>query len=78
MVMNKESFFKRQAHLFKALNRTKALIKRYIPELTNWEDKYNWDFNLLHDLEERICERIIDLQCDYNQWHFNEYGWVAL
>lgn len=68
-------FFIKQKSLFDALKRTKLLIKSYIKDLDNWG--YNWDFNLLHDLQDRLIDRIEVLQSEYYSLHWDKYQFNA-
>lgn len=75
-------FFAKQEKLFTALERFKKLYNKYLNDLTNldgktWEEKHNFDFNLLHDLEYRLKDRITDLQSIYYDFHFEKYQFNA-
>lgn len=72
-------FFYKQSKLIKAMERQKKLYDFYVVKLKGgfFEQKYNFDFNLLHDLEDRLKKRIEDLQSKYYDLHFEKYGFNA-
>lgn len=75
-------FFKKQALLFAALERQKKLYKFYLNELTkingvSFDQKYNFDFNLLYDLRDRLECRMKDLQSKYYDLHWQKYNFNA-
>ena len=47
----------------------------------NWTDadraKFA-DWNKLHDLHDRLINRLQDNYSDYQHWHFEEFGWCAI
>ena len=61
-----------------ALTRTRRLIARYlrlVGRTGSWP--FAWDFNQLHDLEDRLEQRLRQTWGAYYDWHFTAYGWVA-
>ena len=75
-------FFARQNALIMALDRQKKLISKYIPDLhrndgKTFEDVHKFDFNLLHDLEDRLKNRIEELQSKYYHLHWDKYEFNA-
>ena len=65
--------------LTNALTRTRRLIARYlglVGRSGGWP--LEWDFNLLHDLEDRLEDRLHQTWGAYYDWHYLTYGWVAV
>jgi len=71
-----EYFVNKEKALFAAHGRAKKLLEDNLKILPDWHCE--WDFNLLHDLVERIEKRILELQSDYRSWHFRTHGWAAI
>ena len=72
----------KEAKLFKALERQKQVECKYIPELNikdskTFEEVHKFDFNLIHDLEERIINRIHEMQSLYYSFHWDKYQFNA-
>jgi hypothetical protein len=72
-------FFKKQNALFIALERQKKVFSKYLPELhrndgRSFEQVHRFDFNLIHDLEERLKDRVTDLQSKYYSLHWDKYN----
>ena len=70
---------KRKAALINAIDRTNVLFRRYHKDLhrtdgKKWEDLYDWDFNLIHDLERRLEDRYTDNQWNYKRLYEEKYG----
>lgn len=38
----------------------------------------SWNWNDWHALEDRLTDRLNDNTSDYNDWHYNTKGWVAI
>lgn len=75
--MDQKFFAAQEAALLAALARTRKLIARYLGKLTGgWP--YSWDFNLLHDLEYRLEQRLTQMWAAYFDWHFATFGWATL
>jgi len=73
-------FFAKQTKLFEALKRQEQVFNKYVEELHNYPDfkkQFGFDFNLIHDLEDRIKERIEKLQSSYYDLHWDKYGFNA-
>lgn len=74
-------FFQKQNALFLAIERQKKVFNKYLPDLykngVKWEQLHNWDFNLIHDLEERLKQRIEALQSEYYSFHWDKYEFNA-
>lgn len=72
-------FFDKQNALFMALERQKKVFNKYLPELhrndgKTFEERHGFDFNLIHDLEHRLKDRIEDLQSVYYSLHWDKYS----
>lgn len=68
--------------LFKALERQKKLFERYKLDLyrkdkKTFEQVHNFDFNLIHDLEYRLIERIQNNQSKFYSLHWDKYNFNA-
>lgn len=61
-----------------ALERTRRLMAHYLAKFTaqGWPEQ--WDFDLLHDLEQRLQRRLAKAWAAYYDWHYSTYGWVGL
>lgn len=67
----------KQNRLVKAIERVQGLIKNYIQELPEWEQKHNWDFNLLHDLEDRLTDKANTVHSEYCSFNWDKYQFNA-
>lgn len=77
--MKSAYFAAKVQHLTRALARTRRLIARYLRLLARtggWP--LAWDFNQLHDLEDRLEQRLRLVWGAYYNWHFTTYGWVRV
>ena len=66
----------RQQKVIVAIARVKALIEKYKEDLykeKSWEELHNWDFNLLHDLQERLEERANRLWSQFCDLNWDKY-----
>lgn len=68
-----------------ALERAEGLLTRYteVLEYANdrgdkWEDYFPWDFNLLHDLVERITDRIFENYMIIGDWNWKAHGFNVI
>ncbi len=73
---------KKETNLFKALERQKQVVHKYTPELNRkdgktFEEVHKFDFNLIHDLEDRIINRIQEMQSLYYSLHWDKYQFNA-
>lgn len=78
-------FIAKQDRLLKAIDKVKAVLADYSERaktVTNrpWTDEDfkqfpNW--NNYHDLEDRLTARLWENWSDYQDWHFDKFGWVA-
>ena len=70
----------KQKSLFRALDRVDSLLDNYKKDLHNWDLKHKWDFNLLHDLSDRIKDRLNAnylVCCDWN-WEVHRFNVIDL
>ena len=72
----------KETKLFKALERQKNLFNNYAKDLyrkdgKTFENVHNFDFNLIHDLECRLIERIQETQSKYYSFHWDKYNFNA-
>ena len=85
MEINEENYYvvlkAKHDRLFAALDRAQDLRRKYLKILmdmkktrTKWEDVYDWDFNLVHDLEDRIRERIYQNYLVVGDWNYKVHG----
>jgi|GEM_PF-4282157 len=75
-------FARREKLILEGYERAVALRSRYASQLPkNWHSgppwPYKWDYNLLHDLVDRMTQRAFDLQDEYHVWHWNNFGFNA-
>ena len=66
------------AALTSALIRARRLIVRYlglVARTGGWS--LEWDFNQLHDLEDRLEQRLRQVYGACYDWQYNTCGWVA-
>lgn len=75
--MDQKFFAAQEAAIMAALARTRKLIARYLGKLTDKGWPYSWDFNLLHDLEYRLEQRLARVWQAYFDWHYVTFGWVS-
>jgi hypothetical protein len=80
ITMTQDFFIQKQEMLNKAHARVKNLIEKYKkdlrqkPEDPSFEDKNGWDFNLLHDLEYRMEQRLWDNWSAHKDWCWDNVG----
>jgi uncharacterized NAD(P)/FAD-binding protein YdhS len=65
----------------KALDRLDVLLMKYMQVLedcrktnTKWKDFYDWDFNLLYDLRDRLEERLFQNYKLVGDWNWKVHG----
>lgn len=82
--MTAQYFISKQDSIQKAINRIQSKLEHYSNESAkiqgNWTDADRErfkDWNNLHDLEYRLTSRLSDNYSNYQQWHFDTFGWVA-
>lgn len=71
--------------LVTALEVSEALLEGYIVVLKHltdnkekWEDNYDWDFNLLHDLVGRMTDRVRDNYIEIGDWNWKVQGFNVI
>lgn len=73
-------FFDKQTKLFKALEKQEQVFNKYVEKLHKYpqfEKEFGFDFNLIHDLEDRLKDRVTSLQGKYYSFHWDKYGFNA-
>lgn len=66
----------KQNRIIAAIERVKGLIKNYAEDLYKeggWDASHDWDFNLLHDLQERLEQRANEVHSQYCDFNWEKY-----
>jgi phosphate-selective porin len=77
-------FIKKQDRLNIAISKVSAKLMRYASEAAKITENRPYeialkfaDWNNLHDLQYRLECRLKDNYVNYQEWHFNAFGWSA-
>ena len=64
----------KQERLIDAIKVVQSLIKKYIKDLPKWDALHSWDFNLLHDLEDRLTDKANEVHSEFCSFNWQKNG----